>query len=111
MIIRRSLPHLVSTPLALAALGLAAPLAACDLDGLPGMHRYDPFARYSTGGAPVIKSDQSAPQSPPSGQTGTTAQRDRPAADAGRVQQGQPAPSEKARSSTAASPENKATFP
>ena len=111
MFSRSSLTHLAITPLALTGISMAAPLAACDLDGLPGMHRYDPFARYAAGGGAAITPDQGAPQSLPADQKETAPRQDRPATEADRAQPRQPKPSQKERSSGVASPEHKATFP
>ncbi len=46
-------------PVLLLACG-GAPLAACDLDGLPGFHRANPFAR-----APIFRGASPAQPAPP----------------------------------------------
>lgn len=62
---RRPLSPLGTTAVMLGALTIAAPAAACDLDGLPGMHRYNPFVRYPAPGGPVAEPDERSPQSLP----------------------------------------------
>lgn len=49
----------------LAALTMATPAAACDLDGLPGMHRFNPFLRYPAPGGPAAEPDERSPRSIP----------------------------------------------
>jgi hypothetical protein len=79
---------LVSVSLGMAALTLAAPGSACDLDGLPGMHRYNPFVRYPTG--PAAEPDQRSPQKAPADSGKPAPRRDRERPEAGREEPRQP---------------------
>ncbi len=62
-----------------AALLLAVAAAACDLDGLPGMHRYNPFVRYPS--APAPAPDARSPRSVPSTPQSETPKKDTPSSD------------------------------
>lgn len=81
MLIPHRINHLFSACLGMAALTLAAPVSACDLDGLPGMHRYNPFVCYPTG--PAVEPDQRSPQKAPtdSGKPAPRSDRDTPDAE------------------------------
>lgn len=65
MLARRPLSPLAAASLMLGALTIAAPAAACDLDGLPGMHRANPFLRYPAPGGPAAEPDDRSPRSLP----------------------------------------------
>jgi hypothetical protein len=80
--------RLVSASFAMAALTLAAPGSACDLDGLPGMHRYNPFVRYPTG--PAVEPDQRSPQKVPADSRKPAPRSDRDKPEAEREEQREP---------------------
>lgn len=87
--------------------GAAAPLAACDLDGLPGFHRANPFAR-----APVFRG---APTPPPQPDAGSNQPADkRPQGRSGAASGTDAAPAQRAWERTdnpgPISPEDKALF-
>lgn len=78
----------------------ATPLAACDLDGLPGFHRANPFAR-----APIFRG---APASQPAPDASQPA--DKPQDRALPAQQAEPRSWERTDNPGPISPEDKAIF-
>lgn len=88
------------------ASGAAAPLAACDLDGLPGFHRANPFAR-----APVFRG---APAPLPPNAPGNTPPADKPqdrtGSTPGQAPAAEPRAWERTDNPGPISPEDKALF-
>ncbi len=98
----------VSASLGLVAVVLATPGSACELDGLPGVHRYNPFLRYPTG--PGVEPDSSSQQMLATDSSAPVASRDRDEPETERNELRQPEERESDSGNGPSSYEGKALF-